>query len=91
MWNSGQGFYSARKRGSENNDPFCIGSNGEIATEKNDSGGILGGITSGMPVVVRVGLQANPVHRETAADGEPFPKRTHRAYNPWAARSVHRA
>ena len=56
----GAGFDSARKRGSENNDPFCIGPNGEIATEKNDSGGILGGITSGMPMVVRVAFKPTP-------------------------------
>ena len=43
----------ARKRGSENNDPFCLLEGGKIATSKNDSGGVLGGITNGKPVVVR--------------------------------------
>ncbi len=56
----GAGFDSARKRGSENNDPFCIGQDGGIVTEKNDSGGILGGITNGMPVVVRVAFKPTP-------------------------------
>ncbi len=49
----GAGFSAARKKGSENNDPFII-KDGRIATTTNNSGGILGGISNGMPVVVRV-------------------------------------
>ena len=49
----GSGFSAASKRGSENNDPFTI-SNGKIATVTNNAGGILGGISNGMPIVVRV-------------------------------------
>ena len=49
----GSGFSAAGKRGSENNDPFTI-SNGKIATVTNNAGGILGGISNGMPIVVRV-------------------------------------
>ncbi len=49
----GAGFSVAGKRGSENNDPFTI-KNGKIGTMTNNAGGILGGISSGMPVVVRV-------------------------------------
>ena len=49
----GSGFSAARKRGSENNDPFTI-SNGKIETVTNNAGGILGGISNGMPIVVRV-------------------------------------
>ena len=49
----GSGFSAARKRGSENNDAFVI-REGKIATATNNAGGILGGISSGMPVVVRV-------------------------------------
>ena len=48
----GSGFSAATKRGSENNDPFII-KNGKIATTTNNAGGILGGISNGMPIVVR--------------------------------------
>jgi len=49
----GSGFSAAGKRGSENNDPFTI-ENGKIVTVTNNAGGILGGISNGMPIVVRV-------------------------------------
>lgn len=55
----GAGFAAADKRGSENNDPFVI-ENGKVTTEKNDHGGILGGITSGMPIVFRVVVKPTP-------------------------------
>ena len=49
----GSGFSAARKRGSENNDPFTV-KNGKIVTLTNNAGGILGGISNGMPIVLRV-------------------------------------
>ena len=52
----GSGFSAAGKRGSENNDPFTI-RNGKIATVTNNAGGILGGISSGMPIIVRVAIK----------------------------------
>jgi chorismate synthase len=52
----GSGFSAAGKRGSENNDPFII-SNGKIETVTNNAGGILGGISNGMPIVVRVAIK----------------------------------
>ncbi len=52
----GAGFAAARKKGSENNDPFVI-KDGKIVTATNNAGGILGGISSGMPVVVRVAVK----------------------------------
>ena len=55
----GNGFEAARLRGSENNDAFRI-ENGEIRTESNRHGGILGGITSGMPLVFRVAVKPTP-------------------------------
>ena len=48
----GNGFASARRRGSENNDPFS-----PSGPTKNDAGGILGGISSGAPVVVRLAVK----------------------------------
>ena len=52
----GSGFPGAGKRGSDNNDPFTIRS-GKIVTVTNNAGGVLGGISSGMPVVVRVAVK----------------------------------
>lgn len=48
----GAGFASARKKGSENNDPFS-----PEGPTKNDAGGILGGISTGAPVVVRLAVK----------------------------------
>jgi chorismate synthase len=55
----GSGFSAARMRGSENNDPFTI-DNGRIVTTTNNAGGILGGISNGMPLLVRVVVKPTP-------------------------------
>ena len=56
----GAGFGVAEMRGSENNDPFYYDENGAVRTETNHAGGILGGITTGMPVVFRVAVKPTP-------------------------------
>lgn len=55
----GSGFAAARKRGSENNDPFAVKS-GKIITKTNNAGGILGGISNGMPIIARVAIKPTP-------------------------------
>ena len=55
----GAGFAAARSRGSENNDAFSL-RNGAVVTETNHAGGILGGITNGMPLVLRTALKPTP-------------------------------
>jgi len=45
----GAGFRAARMRGSEHNDPYAI-VDGRVVTETNNAGGILGGLTNGMPL-----------------------------------------
>ncbi len=55
----GSGFDGCQSFGSENNDPYCI-ENGRILTKTNHCGGILGGITNGMPVVFRVAVKPTP-------------------------------
>jgi chorismate synthase len=55
----GVGFSAARKKGSENNDPFTI-KDGRIVTLTNNAGGILGGISNGMPIVARVAIKPTP-------------------------------
>ena len=52
----GAGFGVATARGSENNDAF-IPKAGRIGTETNRHGGILGGISSGEPIVCRVAVK----------------------------------
>ena len=55
----GEGFRAAELRGSENNDPFTV-EDGEIRAETNRAGGILGGITTGMPLVLRAAVKPTP-------------------------------
>lgn len=55
----GAGFEAANMLGSENNDPFCV-EGARICTQTNHSGGILGGITTGMPVLFRAAFKPTP-------------------------------
>ena len=60
----GDGFAITRQLGSEANDPFSV-ENGRVVTTKNASGGIQGGITNGMPIIVRVAVKPTPsIHKE---------------------------
>ncbi|MER5174453.1 MAG: chorismate synthase [Candidatus Nitrosocosmicus sp.] len=54
----GSGFMGSNLKGSQNNDSFYIEKNsGEILTRSNNSGGILGGITTGMPLKFRIAFK----------------------------------
>jgi len=55
----GSGFGAARLKGSENNDPYRL-QDGRVVTETNNSGGILGGLSNGMPIIVRVAFKPTP-------------------------------
>lgn len=55
----GAGFDSTRLRGSVNNDPFTV-ENGTVRTTRNRAGGILGGITTGMPLTLRLAMKPTP-------------------------------
>lgn len=55
----GAGFGAARLRGSQNNDPYVV-ENGEVRTKTNHAGGILGGITNGMPLIFRAAFKPTP-------------------------------
>lgn len=55
----GAGFRFAGMRGSEANDPFTM-RNGRVVTATNRNGGVNGGITNGMPLVVRMALRPTP-------------------------------
>lgn len=55
----GRGFEASTLYGSENNDPFEI-KDGKIVTLTNNHGGILGGISSGMPIIFRAAFKPTP-------------------------------
>jgi chorismate synthase len=55
----GAGFSAADMRGSEHNDPFYW-SGACVKTRSNHHGGILGGITSGMPLIFRAAVKPTP-------------------------------
>jgi len=52
----GAGFRVAEMRGSENNDAFVV-EDGKTRTKTNNAGGILGGISNGMPIVARIAVK----------------------------------
>ena len=55
----GKGFELAKMRGSQSNDPFVY-MDGRVVTETNNCGGILGGITNGMPVIFTAAIKPTP-------------------------------
>jgi len=52
----GAGFKAATMRGSQHNDPWII-RKGKIVTSKNDAGGIIGGISTGMPIEFSIAIK----------------------------------
>jgi chorismate synthase len=52
----GSGFGGAEAFGSQNNDPYMV-KNGKIVTKTNNAGGILGGLSNGMPIVLRIAFK----------------------------------
>lgn len=71
----GIGFQSVNLKGSENNDTYHY-VDGEIKTKTNNHGGILGGITTGMPIVLKanvkptssIGIEQETINLETKKD-----------------------
>lgn len=55
----GAGFHVAEMKGSENNDVYFV-EKGKVAAQTNNAGGILGGLSTGMPLVVRVAVKPTP-------------------------------
>lgn len=53
----GAGFKVAEMVGSQDNDTFYIDENGHVKTRTNNHGGILGGISSGMPITLNVAIK----------------------------------
>lgn len=55
----GAGFSAANLRGSQNNDPYRM-DHGNVAPQANNAGGILGGISTGMPIVWQMAVKPTP-------------------------------
>jgi chorismate synthase len=81
----GAGFRVASMRGSEHNDLFAA-DNGAVRTLTNRHGGMLGGISSGMPIVVRAAIKPTsslPLEQATVTQaGEPTSIRTKGRHDP---------
>lgn len=56
----GAGFEIGTMMGSKANDPYYIDGKGDVLTETNYNGGILGGITTGMPLTCQVAIKPTP-------------------------------
>lgn len=56
----GSGFQASTFLGSEQNDYFVLDKKGEITKETNFSGGILGGISDGANIILRVAFKPTP-------------------------------
>jgi len=73
----GSGFRAAEMKGSENNDVFHVDKNGEIVPETNHAGGILGGISTGQDLVLRLAVKPpssiNKVQHTVNQSGETVP------------------
>jgi chorismate synthase len=52
----GSGFEGSKRKGSENNDTYYL-KDGKVVTKTNNAGGILGGLSTGMPLLLRVGFK----------------------------------
>ncbi|MEB2313154.1 MAG: chorismate synthase [Sorangiineae bacterium] len=82
----GAGFAAARMRGSEHNDVFVPGADGAIATASNHHGGVLGGISTGAPILLRVAVKPTsslPREQPTVTrDGAPTTVRTTGRHDP---------
>jgi chorismate synthase len=87
----GIGFGCVAMRGSENNDHFIPASNPQnekagITTKSNRHGGMLGGITSGLPIVLRAAVKPTsslPIEQPTVTDlVEPTTIRTKGRHDP---------
>jgi len=62
----GAGFTASAMMGSAYNDPYAM-KDGQVVTTRNNAGGLLGGITNGMPIIVRAAFRPTPsISREQA-------------------------
>lgn len=55
----GEGFHAAKLNGSQNNDPYTV-KDGAVVPASNRAGGILGGISTGLPILLRAAFKPTP-------------------------------
>ena len=56
----GDGMAAAKSTGSQNNDPYTVSPEGDVVKLTNHSGGILGGISDGSPIILRAAIKPTP-------------------------------
>ena len=83
----GAGFSAAELKGSENNDAFLF-DNGTVRTKTNHHGGILGGISSGMPILFRTAFKPTPSISREQDSVNLFTKENAPLKNPGATRPL---
>ncbi|MDB6133103.1 MAG: Chorismate synthase [Verrucomicrobiales bacterium] len=69
----GSGFAGTMLTGLEHNDPFRMGTDGQVHTTKNDSGGVQGGMSNGEPILFRVAFKpvATVMHAQDTVTSAP--------------------
>jgi len=85
----GIGFEASKIKGSENNDAFYVDGD-TVKTKTNNHGGILGGITTGMPIIFKVAFKPTPsISKEqqsiSFSTGEPVALCTNGRHDPCIA------
>ena len=82
----GDGFSASRLRGSADNDAFCKTEGGGIGKQTNHSGGTLGGISDGSPIVFRAAIKPTPsiasVQKTVGKSGEEMEVSIHGRHDP---------
>ncbi len=82
----GDGFDAAKANGSTNNDSFCITKTGAIGKSTNHSGGILGGMSDGSPIVFRTAVKPTPsissLQKTVSQSGEEIEISIHGRHDP---------
>lgn len=82
----GSGFEAASAKGSENNDSFFMSEQNEIKKMTNHSGGTLGGISDGSPIVFRAAIKPTPsissVQKTVNASGDEIELSIHGRHDP---------
>lgn len=86
----GRGAAVSGLRGSEHNDPWVPDAQGRPVPQKNDAGGLVGGLTTGAPVLFTVGVKptasiGQPQPSVDLASGEPAELRIHGRHDPCIA------
>lgn len=83
----GAGFTAAGMRGSQHNDPYCFDEEGQVRTRSNHHGGVLGGLTTGMPLLMTVAVRPTssiflPQESVDLASGQPATLRLKGRHDP---------